>query len=316
MIAKPTAKRKEVKPQEIIPEPETLSSKRQPLYRRDINPTNLVLSASDLFEFSELIFEINKRAIKLEIDGANMDNFDSAADAKKRIRELMQIDYHYMVENGDSVEGLGLPKTDDYLFPDKLKSFYISNSGYAKRTVDQRPMNTIDAFLGFETPSLKIDLITLPSNPTENRSVINVNGRNEDWVISSTERINDFFEKRRTIRPAIHGSGAYDYFVHIAFLPVIIWILLNLEEVKILKWLEEKSIFINIIVGIYAILTSLLLARFLFQYIRWLFPPIEYYKKSRIGSHIHRTIAGVILASMFLSATYDIMKSALALFFE
>lgn len=64
----------------------------------------------------------------------------------------------------------------------------------------------------------------------------------------------------------------------------------------------------NVVLGIYALLLSLLFARFLFQYLRWLFPPMEYYKRSRWSAYLHRALAGVIFSTLILNAIYDIVK--------
>jgi len=296
-----------VKNREIASELESPPATTIPQYRRDIFPRNLVLSASDLHDFSELIFKINEKAINLEISSIVKSNPEDEEKNKETIKSLMKVEYNYTSSNGNSVQGLGV-QNNDKEFPEHLKSFFISNASYAKAVAGQKPKNTVEVFIVFEKPSLKIDLITLPSNPTENNSIINVDGRDEDWVITTAEKINKFFEKRRSIRPIIHDSGTYDYFTYIMYLPLIIWFFLKLEESYYLEFLKEKSIFLNVIVGIYALLFSLLLARFIFQYIRWLFPPMEYYKNSRFGAYIHRVIAGALIIPILISVLYDIVK--------
>ena len=281
---------------------------RVPQYRRDVFPTNVVLSADDLREFCELIAESNQRAKAIEYNKLDLTRFESPEQARDRVNEFMPIEYNFTETNGDSVQGLGIPRTDEYTFPDDLRSFFVSNASYAKRAIDVRPLNTIEAFLGFEKPSLKIDLQTLPSNPTENRSVINVTGRDEDWVISTSNRIHSFFQKRKTFRPIIHGSGTYDYFIYLAFLPALLWFFYE-NGVSASAWLNNQSVFLNVILGIYVILLSLLVGRFVFQYFRWLFPPMEYYKRSRWSSYIHRSIAGAVGSALLLSAGYDLVKA-------
>ena len=140
---------------------------------------------------------------------------------------------------------------------------------------------------------------------------ININGRDEDWVISTADRLNEFLRKKRAIWPIIHGSGIYDYFVFLAFLPAIMWLYYRYAGGEFSTWFDDQSIFFNVVVGIYAFLVSLLLARFLFQYARWLFPPIEYYKKSRVGAYVHRAAAGAIGSAILLSTIYDLIKSVL-----
>jgi len=285
-----------------------------PLYRRDLHPTNLVLSAHDLKEFSELICEANEHAKELEFAQLDLTGFDSADHARQRVNELIPVEYNYKAQNGDSVQGQGVPNTDDRNFPDELTSIFLSNASFTERAANFRPLNTVEVFLGFEKPSLKIDFQTLPSNPTDNRSVINVEGRNEAWVIATTQKIEEFFQKHKANRPIIHGSGAYDYLVYLAFLPAMIWLFYK-QGGPLSNWLRDQSVFLNVVLGIYGVLLSLLLARFIFQYVRWLFPPMEYYKRSRVGAFIHRAVAGAVLSTVALGATYDLAKSVFSALF-
>ncbi|MEM5472775.1 hypothetical protein WNZ14_13665 [Hoeflea sp. AS60] len=284
---------------------------RVPLYRRDLKPTNLVLSAEDLKEFCELLVEVNEKAKEIEYSRLDLSTFDSPEHAKSRVNELVPIEYNYVAGNGDSMQGLGIPKTDERAFPDDLRSLFASNAAYAERAINLRPLNTVEVFLCFEKPSLKIDLQTLPSNPTENRSVINVAGRDEGWVISTAQKIDDFFTKRKAARPIIHGSGAYDYIIYLAFLPAVIWLFYRYAA-PVSGWLEQQTVFLNVFLGIYGLLLSLLFARFLFQYARWLFPPMEYYKRNRLGAFLHRSIAAIFATGVCISATYDFVKAIFA----
>ncbi len=288
---------------------------RIPQYRRDLFPSNIVLSAKDLSDFCELLNEANERAKDIEFNNLDLTQFESETEAKDRINEFIPLEYEYNAKNGDSVKGLGIPKTDERLFPDELDSFFISNATYTSRAINTRPLNTVEVFFDFKKPSLKIDLQTMPSNPTENRSVINISGRDENWVISTAEKIRQFFSRRKVFRPAIHSSGTFDYFVYLAFIPAGIW-LLYAKGTPFNEWIEDKPIFLNVIVGIYLLLLSLLFARFVFQYFRWLFPPVEYYKNSRVGAYIHRAVAGFLASGLLLSATYDAVKSMLISIFS
>lgn len=283
---------------------------RIPLYRRDLFPANLVLSAEDLREFAELIEEANGRAQELEYVKLDLSGLESPAQAWLRVNELMQIEYNYSAQNGDSVQGLGVPNTSDRTFPEELKSFFMSNATLAQRAINYRPLNTVEVFLSFEKPPLKIDFQSLPSNPTDNRSVINVAGRDEAWVIATAQKLEDFFKTRRAYRPVIHGSGTYDYFIYLLFLPASIWLLYQ-RGTAATAWLEAQPVFLNVVLGIYALLLTLLLARFVFQYVRWLFPPMEYYKRSRLGAFIHRGVAAFFGSAIVLGAAYDLAKGVL-----
>jgi hypothetical protein len=281
---------------------------RVPLYRRDLNPTNLVLSAEDLKEFCELLAQVNARAKEIEFSRLDLSTFDSPEQAEARVNELVPIEYNYTAGNGDSMQGLGIPKTEERTFPDDLRSLFASNASYAERAINIRPLNTVEVFLSFDKPSLKIDLETLPSNPTENRSVINVAGRDEDWVISTAQKIEDFFKSRKATRPIIHGSGAYDYLIYLLVLPVLVWIIYK-NDTHISSWVGGTSVFLNVILGIYGLLLSLLVARFLFQYARWLFPPMEYYKRNRWPAFVHRGVAGFVAVTIAGTAVAEVAST-------
>lgn len=278
-----------------------------PLYRRDLEPTNFLLSANDLRDFCELLEEINVRAQKIELANVNLANFESEQEAREKIEHFISLEYQYRALNGNSVQGLGVPDTEERLFPDDLRSFFISNSAYPKRSINVAPLNVVEVFLDFRRPTLNIDLRALPSNPTENNSIVNISGRDEDWVISSAERINTFFKKRQVHRPAVHSSGTYDYVLYFFFLPMWIWLFWRHGE-KLENWLNDQSIFLNVLLGIYALLASMLFARFVFQYFRWAFPPTEFYKKTRIGAFFHRAVIGIACTSLLLSAGYEAVR--------
>jgi hypothetical protein len=160
---------------------------RVPQYRRDIFPTNIVLSAHDLAELCQIVIDANERGKNIEFNNMDLTNFKSAEDARSRVDELIRVEYNYVAANGDSVQGLGIPRVDDRAFPDELRSFFVSNASYTRRAVNVVPLNVVDAFFSFEKPPLKIDVQTFLSNPTANKSVINVMGRDEDWVISESD---------------------------------------------------------------------------------------------------------------------------------
>ena len=127
-------------------------------------------------------------------------------------------------------------------------------------------------------------------------------------MISTEGRIKEFLARKKVFRPIIHGSGSYDYFLYLLFLPVIIFLYCQYGSVYFTEWTILQPVFLNVILGIYAFLASLMMARFVFQYVRWLFPPIEYYKTSRTGAFVHRGLAVMVGSAILLSAAYDLLK--------
>ncbi len=120
---------------------------RIPLYCRTMFPTNLVLSAEDIREFSELLKQVNERAKEFEFQNLDLSKFESAEHAKARVNELIRLEYSYIAKNGDRVQGLDIPKTNERIFPESLQTFFISNSEFTKRAIDTEPMNKSPAFV-------------------------------------------------------------------------------------------------------------------------------------------------------------------------
>ena len=102
------------------------------------------------------------------------------------------------------------------------------------------------------------------------------------------------------------------YFIYLLFLPAVIWLIWK-RGGSVNSWLGAQSVFLNVILGIYGLLISLLFARFIFQYFRWLFPPMEYYKKTRFGAYAHRAVAGTVCSAVLLRAAYDLVREAMSI---
>jgi len=285
----------------------TLSEEKNlkiPEFRRDIFPRNIVLSAEDITDLFSIILKANEEAIEHEIRLSENDKIPKE-DQIQNIKALMKVQYSIVALNGDNVNGINTLATND--FPDKLSNVYISNSDFAKQAVNKYPLNRVEIFLSFLVPNLKMDFSNLPSNPTENKSVINITGRNEDWVRATAEKIEEFFRKKKTLRPAIHTSGFYDLFLYLAFLPLIL-LMFEKFDGYIQSILSTKSLFFNVIAAIYILLINLIIARILFQLVRYLFPPVEYYKSSRTKNNIMRVLIVTVFLGLIVNLLYDLIK--------
>lgn len=178
-----------------------------------------------------------------------------------------------------------------------------------KKMIDREARNTVNAFLSFERPSLKLDFGTMPSNPTPNRSVINVEGTDEAWVVLTADKVRSFLSDRSVRRPFIHESGSYDYFLYFAYFPILLWIWSRFRDSPPMIWIESQSLLFSLVVSSYVFLLSLIIARIAFQYARWLFPPMEYLGGRRARWVVQRTVFGCAIGSLALAAAYDIAKA-------
>jgi hypothetical protein len=274
-------------------------------FRRNLFPSDLALSADDLAQLCELVLQINENAKEIVVQRESA-NFPSIDEARNRVDEVVKVEYAYNSARGDRTEGLPPLKVENPSFPEDLTNFYVSNTAYSQRINNYVPACAVDIFLSFQKPSLSIDLITMPSNPTDNRSVINVYGLDEDWVRATETRLVEFFEKRKKLRLVIHKSGAYDYLLYLLYLPMVL-LLVHSHLGPFLNWTQEQPTFFTIILAIYLFFMTLLGGRILFQYVRWLFPPMEFYKTTRLPAQIHRAVGFTLLMAILLPSVFNIV---------
>jgi hypothetical protein len=57
------------------------------------------------------------------------------------------------------------------------------------------------------------------------------------------------------------------------------------------------------------ILIPLILARLSFQYLRWLFPVVEYRPKRIVSPFIQKGILGIIVSGLVVNAIYDLLNA-------
>ncbi|KZD02514.1 MULTISPECIES: hypothetical protein [unclassified Thalassospira] len=279
-----------------------------PEYRRDIFPRNLVFSAEDIEELCALVSALNDRAIELEKESVLEDGEQREA-AYAQIDELMKIQYSYTADNGNYVVGIGIPDVAAKQFPELLENFYVSNSSHALGIVQKRPLNCVDIYIDFSSPSFWVDLTSPPSNPTPNKSVINIYGRDEDWVNSANVRLKEFFDISHNWISNIHNAGKYDQFTYVIYIPLLVVLSLYFGMDEYLKLLDSFSFPIKLLISVWLIIVSLMFGRQFFQYLRWLVPPIEYYKRKRRGAYIHRIVFASIFSGLLVAALYDFLKS-------
>lgn len=279
-----------------------------PNFGREIFPSNQVLSASDIGELSQLAFTLNESAKNIELRHLDISEYENEEAARKWLNDVVCVEYAYTVQNGDRVQGIGIPDINNHGFPDDIIKFFLTNKTSSERLVGKHMLNTFEIFLDFQKPTLKLDFLTLPSNPTSNLSSIGIAGRDEGWVISSEDKVRKFLKSKSAFYPVIHNSGAYDYILYFLYIPITIWLYYSFSESIFFEWTSGKSVFVSVILGIYGFFLPILFFRLLFQYIRWLFPPMEYYKKNRFGAYFHRALLIALIGSLSFAALYDILK--------
>lgn len=240
--------------------------------RRDILVRNVRMSSSQLLELFDLIKKRNTEAQRLQVEVENVTLFESHDHLRSEIETYLRVNYRIALTDLDSIEGSDVPELTKTEIQDALQSVYISNTEiFSKAARGNKPKNCVDIYLDFRHPPLALNFYNLPSNPTQNGSVINVYGYNHDWVNSTHKQLQDFFARVRVNRAILHGSGTYDFFLYCLYLPIVFWLMYRVER-KFPDIFTSESRISIIAVYIYIIVSSLFFGRIIFQYARWLFP--------------------------------------------
>ncbi|PKR56658.1 hypothetical protein [Thalassospira lohafexi] len=284
-----------------------------PQFRRNLFPRNLVLSVDDLCELSEILSALNDRAKEIEI--AALKKNPDEKNPEEVVNSLMLLDYQFVEENDNNVIGTYSTLIDSKIIPKKISSVFFSNFSHCKNVVKQEPLNCIGIFIDFQRPSMLMDLSHIPSSATNNRTVVNVYGRDEGFVVWVEMKLKEFFESKKRFQPIVHLPVVYDNFLYLIFLPLIFYSIKFFNIDHHVSDFTGGSVLLDVLIGIWILLVSIIAARFCFQYLRWVFPPTEFYQKSRVGPRLHRAALTAILAIFLYPALYDVSKLIYVKFF-
>jgi hypothetical protein len=131
------------------------------------------------------------------------------------------------------------------------------------------------------------DLTKNASSKTENMSAIIISGNNNSWVEGTYENLINLLKNSKHSRSWIHQRNIYDLFLWLVVMPLNFWNLITIENnFKII--LNSFSSILRVGIYIYAFIIFTLLYRFLFNYFRWVFPYMEFYREDIRKGNKHR----------------------------
>lgn len=268
----------------------------------------------------ETLEEINKQALRLELE--RVENLQKTA-AKpmseedfKKLREQIEGNYKVHVEiasQRDFISSESPSVFDDKNFPNNIIAIKFDNSFFYKAMFNKEPLSKFVVELDFRKPPL-VDFNSNPSLPTGNNSVIRIFGEDATWVEGAYSRINELLNAKKTKRTWFHRSNIYDLFLWLLIIPIAFWNLYKLE-VRLHPLTNQVSGVFIVFFYIYLFLIILNISRFLFAYLRWLFPYIEFTKPPRTGYRLHRTVISLIAIGLATTLVYDIIKGIVTLIF-
>lgn len=245
-----------------------------------------------------LDFEISKSQYLKQLQKDQLDN------VIERIKNLFKLSVHIFGSKGEYLIGDEEAILDEKTFPHKIDRIIFDSSYYFKQTTNQEPMNKV--VVQFDFKKQKIFNFSNPiTEPATNESSITVSGLDDTWVNGVYAKMSLFLKERKKNRDLLHKKHVYDIFLYFIFYPIEFWCIyrvVNLLKVKV-------DIIFLIALCLYTFILLIYILRIIFNYIRWIFPLIEFMPKSGTKMGKHRLTLSVIALGIISSLIVDIVKS-------
>lgn len=259
-----------------------------------------VFNLESLKNFFTILNDINEKIINIEIKKVKEQNYDNENDLINIIKDSLKIDYRISKNNDHAISGLISPNFNIPEDFDDVSMIYISNFHRFNAQIGRRPYVFFEIFLDFRRPSLAINFLSLPSNPTSNESYIDFSGQVEEQVLAQHQRVIEFFGNKNTKLKFIHKRGVYDLFLWTLFYPMAFYLLYKMEKMFNIS-IENKSTILTIALYLYTIVIMANIGRMFFQYSRWLYPPMEFIANSEKRNIIHRSTFYIVIIGLFVA---------------
>ena len=268
-----------------------------------------VLSIKDLLELFEIL---SKKA--LEVTEAEILNLPQLPDktpkeideAQKYIRDILKLNVQLVGTKGEIVISQNKSIFDENNIPKDLRLVVFENSYNFNFNMKKMPNNYFEVRIDFTKPPV-FDLSTSPDNPTLNNSYIKVTGNNETWVTGVYQIIVAFFKDKKTNRNRIHSKNTYLLFLYVLMFPFTFWSLFRID-IHLQPAIFNISKILLVALYTYVFFVILLIYRLLFNYARWMFPPIEFVRNNESKMSKHRRILLGIIVSLALAFLYDFLR--------
>lgn len=206
--------------------------------------------------------------------------------------------------DGNNAYGETLNLFSSEILPAPVLSIYMTNTTAYVGVFKQNPPDSFALLLDFGKPPI-FDWSNIVSSPTTNNSNLSISGLDLTFVRSVEASIINALQQERPLWKFIHAPFVYDMGLWFIAMPYAIYLLssaINWISAKMPR-LEEFKFALYI----YAFVIFLSLYRFLFQYIKWVFP-LNVYAENEDSSAVHRAIIVTILLGLVGNVIYDFIK--------
>ena len=286
----------------------------------DQNQNSLVIANEQSMKVSSLTLDKDElqglcRLLQERADGAadievrNYHRGDQTDDQYQFNTQALQAGFRLCItiegKNGENLSGAIEEVFSSPNFPQEVKSLFIDSGSTLKFAHKYYVRNSFVIFLDFSKPKI-LDFRIMPSQETPNGSSIKILGYDATWVNGLFAELKKFIDGKSSALSVVHKHSIYDLMLWLLWFPIAFWVCYRLSPF-IESAFASYSTFITSALYVYAFAVTLFLFRFLFHYLRWVCPLVEYRAKhSRVVAH--RFLLVAISASVIGSFIYDLVK--------
>jgi hypothetical protein len=202
---------------------------------------------------------------------------------------------------GANIYGESIDVFSADFIPTPLTSVFMTNNTAYASTFKSNPQDSFTLLLDFGKPPV-FDWSSFVSNPTANNSNLSISGLDLTFVRSVESSIVNAIQDQRPFWKFIHAPFAYDIGLWFLAMPYGIY-----ASTKIITSLVSRFPSFDdykLALYIYAFVLFLSVYRFLFQYIKWIFP-LNVYAENKDSSALHRSVIGAIVVGLIGKLIYD-----------
>lgn len=223
---------------------------------------------------------------------------------KRYAKTLFKVTIQIYGSKGDYIFTESPTIFSESTLPDTVTKVVFDNTQRFKAVLQQRePINKYRVEFDFSKQNV-FDLSTMPSEPTPNKSFINIQGENDTWVSGTYNKIIEFLKERGNKRGLVHKRNIYDLFLFFFIIPLNLRLLYNINR-SLPPHFAELSAFFKVACYLYFFLSILLIYRLVFNYTRWIFPYTDLIVSPRKGAIVHRMILGALFLGILTIFLWD-----------
>jgi hypothetical protein len=250
------------------------------------------ITPDDVKRLSEILIQKTNEAKEFEITKYKeiySNNPTEFENAKKNIDETFLLAISIKGKNGEFLGSFDPLKIIEHEFPDDLISITFDGKWPYQATHNNvDPSNWLTVNLVFFKEDI-FNLSNFDDSKLKGLSNFRLTGSNTTWVNGVFGELKQYFENKSNARGWLFGNDIYSILIAFPILPLVFLFAYKIDNIIGISSSQLNTISkVGILIPILFIL--LYGFRILFNYIRWVYPYIEYFNGKNNKTNIHKNL--------------------------